>query len=378
MTLSSASTNKPILKPRPFAAGLTLLAGFMLLGGGCAARHTAPTPRTVYGYADLTTLAQHQPAWGGLAQYDAALNRLNAAAKNLPVTGQGPKPATLPALTSAPAVSAAPAAASQARAARHLRQVQAALIGSLTARRSAARQDQIGRQQDVWQREARRLFPVPARTPEITTDLTLQLLQANVEVLTRTLDHWDNSTPPTPRLDALKQKVLADRNRLEALIAARVQARETARAARLAEIQRQRQARLDYVQAQGSALAAHLAADDERVVNAQKQRLSAQRQTLLDALARPEPASVPAAGDAGVLALPAPGAARATLSAASLDAARATLKAQRGRWVQYVTDDTQAAARDIAAARHWNVTFGPPRPGDRNLTADLERALAQG
>ena len=376
MTLSSASTNKPAAAAVNKLAALAV--GFALLGGGCAARRTALVPRTVYGYADLGALARQQPAWRGLAQYDAALARLSAAAK-LPSPGQeDPHLASLPALAPE-APNAVLPVGRQAQAARHLSQVQAALIGSLAERRRMAREDQISRQQDLWRREARRLFPVPARQPELTTDLTLQLLRANVVVLTRTLDHWDNSTPPTPRLNALKRKVLADRDRLEALIAARVQARETARAARLAEIQRQRQARLEYVQAQGSALAAYLEADDARVVDAQKQRLSAQRRTLLNALARPEPVSVPAAGNAGALALPAePGAARAALSAASLNAARAKLTAQRGRWVRYVTDDTQAAALDVAAARHWNVTFGPPRPGDRNLTADLERALAQG
>jgi hypothetical protein len=335
----------------------------------------------------MASLVRHQPGWAGLAQYDAALARLNSAAQRLPFAGQAdPKMAILPALPPGVAPDAVPPAKDVGGIARRLSDVQAALIGSLNDRRKIAREDQISRQQDLWRRDARQLFPIPARTAEISSDLTLQMLEANVAALTRTLNHWDNSTPPAPRLARLKLKVEADRNRLQALIAARIQTREAARAARLAAIQRQRQARLDYVQAQENSLAARLETDDRRVLNAQKQRLSKQRETLLAALARPEPMSVPPAGDAGALTLPnGPSAVRASLSAASLRAAslraaslraaRTKLMAQRGRWVQYLYADTRGAALDAAAQHHWNITFGPPRPGDRDLTAELERAL---
>jgi len=370
-TLSSVSINR------------LAVAALALCGGGCAARHQAAAPHTVYGYVDLTALVRQQPGWAGLGQYDAALARLSAAA-NLPPAGQAdPKMATLPALPPHAAENDAPqakdaSAKDVSEIARHLSLVQSALLGGLSDRRKTARDDQINRQQDLWKRDARNLFPIPTRTAEISSDLTLQLLETNVAALTQTLDHWDNSTPPAPRLARLKLKVEADRNRLTTLIAARIQARETARAARLAAIQRQRAARLDYVRAQGDTLAAHLEAEDTRVLEGQQRRLSAQRLALLGALARPEPVSVPAAGDAGALVLPSgPGAARASLSAASLKAARARLLAQRGRWAQYLYDDTRASALDAAARLHWNITFGPPRRGDRNLTADLERVLAK-
>jgi hypothetical protein len=325
----------------------------------------------------MEVLVRHQPGWAGLAQYDAALARLNSAAQRLPFAGQAdPKMAILPALPPGTALDSVPQAKNAGAIARRLSDVQAALIGSLNDRRKIAREDQISRQQDLWRRDAKQLFPIPVRTAEISSDLTLQLLQTNVVALTRTLDHWDNSTPPAPRLDRLKLKVEADRDHLEMLIAARIQTREAARTARLAAIRRQRQARLDYVQAQGNSLAARLETDDRRVLNAQKQRLAKQREILLAALARPEPVSVPPAGDAGALTLPnGPSAARASLSAASLRAARTKLMAQRGRWVQYVYEDTRASALDAAAQHHWNITFGPPRPGDRDLTADLEQAL---
>lgn len=352
----------------------------IVCGGGCATQPHTAAPRIVYGYANLAVLVTRQPGWSGLAQYDAAMARVNRAARNLPPAGQAdPKIAILPALPPGSGQGTVPGAKNVGEIARHLSFVQESLVGSLDDRRKIARADQISRQQDLWQRDARRLFPVPARTAEISSDLTLQLLQANVATLTRTLDHWDNSKPPAPDLDRLKLKVEAERRRVQELIAARIQTRETARTARLAAIQRQRQARLDYVQAQGAALTAHLETDDDRVLNAQKQRLSAQRLALLDALARPEPISVPVAGNAGILVLPnGPGAARASLSAASLAAARTKLLAQRGRWVQYLDDDTRASALDAAAQHHWNITFGPPRPGDRDMTADLERAMTKG
>ncbi len=371
--LSSASTNKLALLP---AAAFCVAAVFC---GGCAAHRQAAAPRTVYGYADLTALVRRQPGWAGLAQYDAALARLSAAAK-LPPAGQAdPKMATLPALPLEAAGEDMTGTKDVSKIAGHLSLVQTGLLNSLSERRQMARDDQINRQQDLWKRDARKQFAIPARTAEISSDLTLQLLQANVAALTRTLDHWDDSSPPAPRLVRLKLKVEADRDRLKTLIASRIQARDTARAARLAAIRRQRAARLEYVQAQGDALAAHLETEDARVQGSQQRRLSAQRLALLGALARPEPVSVPAAGDAGALALPGgPGAARASLSAASLKAARVRLLAQRGRWVKYLYEDTRASALDDAARLHWNITFGPPRRGDRDLTADLERVLATG
>ncbi len=370
-TLSSASiSNKAKSKSILLALGLVLC-------GGCASRPPAAAPHTVYGYANLPVLVRHQPGWAGLSQYDAALVRLNAAARNLPGAGQpDPKLAVLPALP--PEIDQEGTGQKGAdQVARRLSAVQASLITGLNSRRRIARDDQISRQQDLWKRNARMLFPIPARTAEISSDLTLQMLRANVAALTQTLDHWDNSTPPAPRLARLKRDVQADRDHLQALIADRIRVREAARIARLAAVQHQRQARLDYVQTQGATLATHLETDDVRVLNAQKLRLSKERQTLLAALARPEPVSVPAAGDAGTLTLPSgPGAARASLSAASLRLARVKLLDQRERWVQALYADTRAAAQDAAAAHRWNITFGPPRPGDRDMTTDLERALA--
>ena len=211
----------------------------------------------------------------------------------------------------------------------------------------------------------------------MTSDLSLQLLQANVAALTQTLNHWDSSKPPAPALNRLRLKVEADRQRLEDLIAGILATRTAARAARSEAVQRMREARAGYVQSQGDLLTARLEADDTRVLDAQKQRLSDQRLVLLAALARPEPVSVAAAGNAGALTLPqGPDAARASLSAASLAAARTRLSAQRRRWLRYLSDDTRASALDAAAQRHWNITFGPPRRGDKDMTDDLESVLA--
>ena len=368
MTLSNGSTNRVLL------TGLGL--GLLTLCGGCVSRPPAAKPKTISGYVNLTALVRRQPGWSGLSQYDAAMARLNAAARNLPPAGQSnPKMAILPPEA---AISAAPVTANVSEIAPHLSFVQQTLVESLKDRREIARADQLRRQQELWRREARLRFPVPARTAEISSDLSLQLLQANVAALTQTLDHWNNSTPPAPTLDRLRLKVEADRSRLEKLIAGRIQTREAARVARLEAIKRLRQARLDYVQAQGDLLTARLRTDDARVVSARQQRLSAQRLALLEALAQPEPVSVPAAGDAGTLTLPnGPGAARASLSAASLALARTKLMAQRSRWMQYLYDDTRASALDAAAQHHWNITFGPPRRGDRDMTTDLEWALAK-
>ena len=345
---------------------------------GCATHTAPPPPRTVYGYADINALVRSRPGWTGLQRYDAALARLDSEARSLPPAGQpDPKLAVLPALTAG--AKPGGAAPNIREIGPHLSAVEASLIGSLDSRRKMARAEQIRRQQELWRRDARRLFPIPARTAEINSDLTLQLLQTNVAALSQTLLHWDNSVPPAPRLARLRQKVEADRARLEALIAARVQTREAARTARTEAIRETQQARLDYVAAQGAALTARLQAEDANALGLRTLHLSRERQALLVALAEPEPAAVPAAGDAGAIALPrSPSALPPSLSADSLRAARAGLLAQRGRWAQYLYDDTRASALDAAGKKHWNITFGPARPGDRNLTTDLEQALSQG
>ena len=368
MTLSNASTSK-----------LALAAlGLLILGAGCAEKPSPPAPRIVYGHADLDALVRSRPGWSGLQRYDAALARLNAEGQSLPPAGRpDPKLATLPAL----ALAAGPGTGPQQAVpiGRHLAATEAALLGTLNDRRKAARAEQVRRQQELWRRDARRRFPVPAQTAEVGTDLELQLLEANVAALTQTLLQWDNSAPPAPKLARLKRKVESDKVRLETLIAERIQTRESARAARSAAIMSARQARLDYVSAQGAALSAKLAAQDTRAVQARAASLSRERLALLAALAAPVAASVPAAGNAGAIALPrGPGSGAATLSANSLQAARKNLLAQRGRWVQYLYDDTRASALDAAGKKHWNVTLGPPRPGDRDLTADLAHALARG
>lgn len=374
MTLSSASINKPALINKLALAGLGL---FLVCGAGCANRSAPKEPRTVYGYADLNTLVRSRPGWSGLQRYDAALARLDAEARGLPPAGQpDPKLAVLPALTVGAATNTA---GGMARIGPRLSAVEASLIASLDSRRKMARAEQVRRQQELWRRDARRLFPVPARTAEISSDLTLQMLQTNVAALSQTLSHWDNSVPPAPRLVRLKAKVEADRARLEALIAARIETREAARAARTEAIHQTRQARRDYIAAQGAALTARLQAEDARALGLRTLHLGRERQALLAALAEPESVAVPAAGDAGAIILPrSPGALPPSLSADSLRAARTSLLAQRGRWVQYLYDDTRASALDAAGNKHWNITFGPPRPGDRDLTADLEQALGQG
>ncbi len=387
MTLSSASINKKAKQGRdgvPSGSselgrgglGLAVLS-LLVCGAGCASRTVPKAPHTVYGYADLNTLVRSRPGWSGLQRYDAALARLDTEARHLPPAGQpDPKLAVLPALTIG---AGAETAGSTARIGQRLSAVETSLIDSLESRRKMARDEQVRRQQELWRRDARRLFPVPARTAEISSDLTLQMLQVDVAALSQTLSHWDNSVPPAPKLVRLKAKVEADRARLEALIAERIGTREAARAARTEAIQQTRQARLDYVAAQGAALSARLQAADVRALGLRTLHLGSERQALLTALAEPEPAWVPAAGEAGAIALPrSPSAGPPLLSADSLRAARATLLAQRGRWVQYLYDDTRASALDAAGKKRWNITFGPARPGDRNLTADLEQALGQG
>ena len=351
------------------------------MGSGCAT-HTRPAPPpAIRGYVDLDALALQHPGRSGVSRYDAALRRLEQAARSLPPTDRpDQKIATLPAL---PLVmngdSLALPAADVDQVGKRLTSVQQSLLERLRTRREMARVDQIASQQDGWQRAARQQYPVPTKTAAVQPDLELQLLQANVETLTKTLDGWKQSVPPAPKREALRTKVEMDRAELQKLIAARVQSRDAAKAQQEAESRRLQQARIAYVQAQVDALEARLRAQDEHFLLGQQGRLMRQRTALLTALARPVPLSVPDAGDAGVQMLPkGPGVAQSALSRASLMEAERHLNDQRARWVRHLYDDTRAAAQDTADQRNWDVTFGPPRPGDRDLTQALAQAMRAG
>jgi len=346
-------------------------------GGGCAT-HTRPAPPPpVRGYVSLDVLTRRHPGWGGVSRYDAALKRLEEAARSLPPAGRPDrKIATLPALSPGPAQAAEVPAADIGAAASRLGSVQRSLLDGLTARRAAARADQVASQRDGWRRAARQQYPVLAGTAPTQPDLEIQLLQANVEALTSTLNGWKESTPPAPRRAALRVKVEADRARLQALIAARASARDAEQSRQAAEVRRLREARVAYVRAQADGLESRLRATDGRYLADQQVRLTRQRAALLGALALPAPVGVPADGDAGARTLPSGrDAGRAALAQASLTAAEAHLAAQRARWVGHLYDDTLAAARDAAGQKNWDVTFGPPRPGDRDLTQPMAQAM---
>ncbi len=374
-TWSSGSTNR-----RYFFAALALIV-VALTGSGCATNTRPASPPPIRGYVNLDALTRRHPGWSGVSRYDAALRRLEQAARSLPPADRpDQKIALLPAL---PAVVAGGGAAlpiaDAGQVGRHLMFVQQTLMAELRSRREMARDDQIASREDVWQRDARQQYPIPAQEEAIQPDLALQLLQANVETLTQTLDGWKQSVPPAPRWEALRAEVEADRARLQALIAARVQARDAAQVREAADVQHLQEARVAYVQTQENSLAAQLRAEDENFIADQQARLTRQRTDLLTALAQAVPVSVPNVGDAGPQTLPqGPGVARAALSSASLSEAETRLSAQRARWIRHLYDDTQAAARDTADQRNWDVTFGPPRPGDRDLTQALAQAMSAG
>lgn len=371
-TWSSASTSR---RHGPLRACLALA---LLLGGGCAPHgQRAQAPPPTRGYADLGALVRRHPGWRGVGQYDAALGRLESLERTPPPAGgSGAGGATLPGLP-APRAGASPPAGDAAREAARLTGVEQELLQSLRGRRKAARVDQVRQQRDVWRREARLRFPLVAVQAAIAPDLELQLLEANVKTLTRTLDNWRLSPPPAPKRDALRAKVEAERARLDALIAARQAAGEADGARRLTAVAALRATRRAYVQAQADALEGRLGADDSRLIAARSGQLAGQRRALLLALSRPTPLGVPDAGGAGARTLPGPhGQARAALSQTSLRAALVRLRAERARWVRFLYDDTQAAALDTASQQHWDLTLGPPRAGDRDLTAALTRAMA--
>jgi hypothetical protein len=377
MTWSNESINKITVNKITVVLGGLALAAI----SGCAARNHPTVPPSLHGFVKLDVLTHQHPGWSGVGRYDSALSRLETAANTLPPPGRpDDKIATLPALAVEPGRAEAalsPVQLSQIRA--RLASVQLSLVAELRGRRELARADQLRGQEAVWRREARTLYPVSTASVPIVPDLELQLLEANVKVLTQTLNNWRESTPPAPDRKALRATVEANRARLETLISLRLQAQETAHAALLLETERLRAARRSYVQAQADTLEARLRGDDEHVIADHERRLARQQTALLGALVQPLSIDVPAAGDLAAKSLPTGrGAAQAALSQAGLMAAETRLRAQRARWIQYLYADTQAAARDTAGQRNWDVTFGLPRPGDRDLTQTLARAMTSG
>lgn len=352
--------------------------GLAILGGGCAS-HQAPAPPPLHGLVNLDELVRRHPGWSGVGQYDAALRRLEQAARALPQgNGSDQKLATLPALLAAGSVSLSSglSAESNAEQVQRLKSVQQSLLESLRGRRAMVREDQIRQKQDIWRSEARLRFSVPLESVQSQPDLELQLLEANVATLTRTIAGWKQAPPPAPKLEALRTKVNTERAKLEALLTTRAQQREIAQTRHREEIARARADRTAYVQAQADTLEAHLRTEDERLIAAQAARLTQQRTALLGALAQPPALTVPTTGFAGQETLPhGLGVVQSGLSQASLTASEVRLRAQRARWVKFLYDDTQAAALDAAGQRGWDVTFGHPRPGDRDLTGALAQAL---
>ncbi len=335
-----------------------------------------PKPPPIRGSVNLDQLIRRHPGWSGVSQYDEALRRLDLAAHSLPQRARpDQKMAVLPAVSPlVPFAETSPSDVTQIGT--RLASVQQSLLSDLQARREAARLDDIRQQQDVWRREARARFVLAPAAAPAAPDLELQLLQANVATLTQTVANWKLSVPPAPRLKELQAKVAAEQARLDALLAERAQQREAAQSRRRDEVQRVRDDRTAYVQAQAAALTTKLENEDAHQVDAQSGRLTQERFALLAALARPPVDSVPAAGFAGAETLPhGPGAIQASLSQASLTASETRLRTQRERWIKFLQDDTQAAAQDVAAKQGWDVTFGPPRPGDRDLTAALTQAM---
>ena len=373
-TWSSGSTSR-------LAGTGALLTALILLGGGCATRKQTAPPPPLRGYVNLDALTRQHPGWSGVGRYDAALHRLDAAARSLPPPDRpDQKIATLPALPPAPqgaGASLSPTAIGQEET--RLTSVQQSLLDGLRSRRAKARAEQIAGQQDGWQRAARQQYPSPTQTAVARPDVDLQLLRASIEALTRTLDGWKESTPPAPEREKIRVKVEDDRTELQKLTDERVQARNEAQSRQEAETYRVQEARAAYASGQAEVLESRLNASDGRYLADQQGRLTRQRIALLGALARPAPVSVPAVGDAGAQTLPeGPGAGRAALAQKSLLEAEAHLTAQRARWVRHLYDDTRATALDTAGQHNWDVTFGPPRPGDRDLTQPMAQAMRAG
>jgi len=217
-------------------------------------------PPPLRGTVNLARLMRSHPGWSGLGQYDDALSRLALAAAHLPAPGRADEAlAVLPALPLTPLTTTA-ASGDTRQIGRRLNAVQNTLLDGLRGRREQARQAQLRQERELRVREANRMFLFSDGRMHTAPDLDLQLLRASIDSLSRTVAGWSQSAPPAPKLLALQRKVLADRARLEALVAERTRQREAAAAKGRLEVQNVLDARDRYVQARQDVLALRLAA----------------------------------------------------------------------------------------------------------------------
>lgn len=373
MMWSSVSTNKGW-------AGLVLLAALTGMTG-CASEKAAPSTPLVRGSVNLAALVQQHPGWRGVRQYDEALRRLQAVARQK--AGAAPLGASLGALppeTGLNGVAAAsPSDAVLDQAQGRLEGIERTRLQRLRDRREAARQDQLAESRSLWTREARAQFPLPEPGDSGPTnpDLAIQLLRLNIQALTDTYDAWSKAKRPAPDLEALHRKIAQEQGQLSRLIDQRAAQQKAVLEARRVALARVREARTQRVETQAAQTEAALRADDERLIAHQQALLSAQLASLMQTGDARRAGLVPPAGDLGAQSLSALSTPGAALSAQSVQSAVANLEAQRSRWIAFLYDDTRAAAQDAAGRQHWQISFASPQPGERDLTAPMAQALAR-
>jgi len=350
-----------------------------MMGSGCGSQKTAPQV-VQRGVVNLDILVRHHPGWSGVGQYDTELERLEIVKGGLQPTSQADeRSAILPALMVNTIPSTGLPQGYITGISRRLGSVQNTLITNLRQRRERERREQLRQERQFALSEANRLFAISVGNKEYFSDLDLQMLHASLTQLSITAANWSQSIPPAPILVALRAKILRDHARLETLLAERSAQRASAIEERRNEVATVRAARAAYVQGKMDILEARLMTDDEKLIAVQKSDLTESRAALLQILSRSEPVSVPPVGDVAALTLPrGPKTLAANLSPSSVASTKARLLAQRARWLKFLFDDTEAAAKDTAQAKHWDVTFGAPRPGQRDLTGSMAQAMAAG
>ncbi|MBV9850263.1 MAG: hypothetical protein JO250_11360 [Armatimonadetes bacterium] len=366
------------------AAGL-LLAGLLLAGCHSARRPAPPVPV----YADIAVLARRHPGWQSVALFDGMLGRLNAAIRQARAGGPAPAAAlTLPAQTGLDLpgeVFTMPASALEQER-RQLAGQQQAQLARLQARRERARQQQLDLQQAHWQREAQLRYAQAVQDAQAryrqryeaafnVRDVRRLNLFLQIKALEKIVAEW-KLPKPTPVFDHANQELTDKRAELARLDAERTGLTGSLQAERDAALARAAADREAYVQTQRAQMAENLRSQDESILAAQRAQLARQTALLLSQERALAGGTVPAAGAVGALSLPPVAAARAAQPVRDLEAAARRLQGQRDRWIAFLYDDTQAAARDAARQRGWTVTFDSSHRGETDVTAPLAALLA--
>lgn len=351
---------------------------------GCAPKSPRPVA-ALRGTVDLDRLTPLHPGWSHIGQFDEAMAEVRrGSAQQKSVLGDITLE-TLPAMTiAAPSRPDIGLGAERSR----LEALGKKQLSMLRNRSAVERDLELRRERRLWTVEAEQKYQLRLKDIEsryaadydqVIAEQTQEKLNLMLQIraLRDTIDHWKLSVPPAPELLRAKQELTDKQARYDAADTHLVATVAAAARRRSDEIAAANADRLGYVDQKHTALEALLKADDARQLEREALRLQAEREGLLAEIGSVETTSAPLVGSLALMTVHEAQIAGAS-NARDLRDGERRIAAQRDRWRSFLRDDARIAALDVATTNNWSITFGKPRLGARDLTAEVADALKAG